>query len=149
MFRVFFTKLKYLYIKAAEQRRRTTKTSSSSDVVFDRFMTVPTNQQQFLATTHNKSRCILMLCEKFTAANILVKQADNDADVLIIETAIEQSNTTNTTIVVGEDVDLLVLLTARTPIDKIIYFLYAHNEMSRFSVFCANIENVTLHTPCT
>ena len=86
-------------------------------------MTVPTNQQQFLVDTHNKSRFILMLCEKFTAANILVKQADNDADVLIIETAIEQSNTTNTTIVVGEDVDLLVLLTARTPIDTIIYFL--------------------------
>lgn len=64
-----------------------------------------------------------MWSEKFTAANILVKQADNAADVLIIEATIEQSNTTNKTIVVGEDVDLLVLLTARTPIDKIIYFL--------------------------
>ena len=82
-------------------------------------MTVPTNQQQFLANTHNKSSFILMLCEKFTAANILVKQADNDTDVLIIKTAIEQSNTA---IVVGEDVDLLVLLTARTPTDGIIYF---------------------------
>ena len=51
------------------------------------------------------------------------EQADNDADVLIIETAIEQFNATNNSIVVGEDVDLLVLLTARTPIDKIIYFL--------------------------
>jgi hypothetical protein len=30
---------------------------------------------------------------------------------------------TNTTVVVGEGVDLLVLLTARTPIDKVIYFL--------------------------
>ena len=64
-----------------------------------------------------------MLCERFTAANILVKKADNDANVLIIETALEQSNATNNPIVVGEDVDLLVLLTARTPIDKIIYFL--------------------------
>ena len=98
-------------IKAAEQRRRTTKTSSSSDVVFDQFMTVPTNQQQFLANNNNKSGFILMLCAKFTAANILVKQADNDADVLIIETAIEQFNTTNTIIVVGEDVDLLVFST--------------------------------------
>ena len=110
-------------IKAAEQRRRTTKVSSSPNVIFDQFMTVPTNQQQFFSNTHNKSRFIFMLCERFTAANIIVKQADNDADVLIIETAIEQSNATNNSIVVGEDVDLLVLLTARTPIDKIIYFL--------------------------
>lgn len=56
--------------------------------------------------------------DKFTAENILVKQANNDADVLIIETAIEQSHLTNSTIVVGEDVDLLVLLTARTPAEK-------------------------------
>ncbi|GBL79850.1 hypothetical protein AVEN_28917-1 [Araneus ventricosus] len=45
-------------IKGAEQRRRTTKISSSSDVLFDRFITVPTNRQQFLDNTHNKSRFI-------------------------------------------------------------------------------------------
>ena len=43
-------------IKAAEQRRRTSKTSSSSDFIFDQFMKVPANQQQFLANIHNKSR---------------------------------------------------------------------------------------------
>ena len=64
-----------------------------------------------------------MLCEEFTAVGISIKQADNDADVLIIETAIEQFKRPNTTVVVGEDVDLLILLTARTPVDKIIYFL--------------------------
>lgn len=40
-------------------------------------------------------------CDQYT----LVKQANNDANVLIIETAIEQFN--STTIVVGEDLDLL------------------------------------------
>lgn len=85
-----------------------------------------------------------MLKERFTSENIFVKQADNDADVLIIETAIEQFNLTNTTIVVGEDVDLLVLLTARTPTEKIIYFLkpgkaqhqseiYSSKSLSAFS----------------
>lgn len=44
-----------------------------------------------------------MLKEKITAENILVKQVNNDADVMIIEIAIEQFNSTNTTIVVGED----------------------------------------------
>ena len=110
-------------IKAAEQRRRTTKTSSCSDIIFDQFMTVPANQQQFLANIHNISRFISMLSDKLTTENIAVKQAQNHADVLIIETAIEQFNTPNTTVVVGEDVDLLILLTAWTPIDKIIYFL--------------------------
>ncbi|KAI4474185.1 hypothetical protein M0804_014978 [Polistes exclamans] len=66
---------------------------------------------------------LLPNCNKLTAANIAVKQAKNDADVFIIETAIEKFDATNTTIVVGEDVDLLVLLTARTPMDEIIYFL--------------------------
>ena len=41
-------------IKTAQERRRTTKTSSSSDIIFDQFMTVPANQQ-FLANIHNKS----------------------------------------------------------------------------------------------
>lgn len=40
---------------------------------------------------------------------------------MIIETAIEQFNLTNTAIVVGEDIDLLVLLTA--PTKKTIFFL--------------------------
>lgn len=107
---------------STSRRRRTTTTSSSSDILFDQFMTVPTSQQNFLANTH-KSRFISMLKERFTIENIFVKQADNDADVLIIETAIEQFNLKNTTIVVGEDVDLLVLLTAQTPTEKKFYFL--------------------------
>ncbi|GBN26257.1 hypothetical protein AVEN_88687-1 [Araneus ventricosus] len=64
-------------------------------------MIVPTNQQQFLANTHNKSRFISMLSEKLKAADIFVKQANIDADVLIVETALEKFNT-NTTIVVGK-----------------------------------------------
>ena len=49
-------------IKAAEQRCRTTKTSS--DIIFDQFMEVPANQQQFLANIHNKSSFISMLSDK-------------------------------------------------------------------------------------
>lgn len=51
-----------------------------------------------------------------------MKHANIDADVLIIETALEQFNT-NKTIVIGEDVDLLIILIARTPTDRMIYFL--------------------------
>uniref|UniRef100_A0A6P7GNU0 Uncharacterized protein LOC114344950 n=1 Tax=Diabrotica virgifera virgifera TaxID=50390 RepID=A0A6P7GNU0_DIAVI len=76
-----------------------------------------------------------MLTDKLTAANIEVKQAKNDADVLIIETAIEKFKATNTTIVVGEGVDLLVLITARTPVDKVIYFLKPGRAQQRTEVY--------------
>ena len=68
-------------------------------------MTVPAKQQQFLANIYNKSRFISMLNDKLITENIADKQAQNDADVLIIETAIEQFNATNTIVVVAEDVD--------------------------------------------
>ncbi|KAK4885772.1 hypothetical protein RN001_002043 [Aquatica leii] len=122
-------------IKAAEQRRRTTKTTSSSDIIFDEFMKVPANQQQFFANIKNKSRFISMLSDKLTIENIAVKQAQNDADVLIIETAIEKFIATNTTIVVGEDVDLLVLLTAKTPSHTIIYFLKPGKAQQRSEIY--------------
>jgi len=57
-------------------------------IIFDQFMTVPANQQQFFANIHNKSRFISMLNDKLITENIAVKQAQYDADVLIIETAI-------------------------------------------------------------
>lgn len=41
-----------------------------------------------------------------------MKQTQNDAVVLVIETAIEKYNRSSATIVVGEEVDLLVLITA-------------------------------------
>lgn len=87
------------------------------------------HQQQFLGNFHNKSRLISKICEKFAAANILVKQAHNDADVLSIETAIQQFSSTNITIVVGEDGYLLITLIVRTPCDKISVFFKSGNSM--------------------
>ena len=91
-----------------------------------------------------------MLKKKITSENVSVKQADNDADVLIVETAIEQFNSTNSTILIGEDVDLLVLLSKL----KIIYFLkpgkaqqeskiYSFKSLSAFSK-CQN-HSLFLH----
>ncbi|KAK9872159.1 hypothetical protein WA026_016213 [Henosepilachna vigintioctopunctata] len=68
-------------------------------------MTVPTNQKNFFANINNEYRFISMLSDKLTAGNITVKQGQDDADILIIETAREKFNGTNTTIVVSEDVD--------------------------------------------
>lgn len=64
-------------------------------------MTVPTNQKQFLANTHNKTLFISMLYDKLNSGGISVKQADNDAGFLIVKTATEESST-STTILVWE-----------------------------------------------
>lgn len=84
-------------------------------------MVATVSQDNLLSNNKNKSRLISMLTEKFEANSFIVKHQD-DADVLIIETAIEESYK-NTTVVIGEDVDLLVILTARTPIDIEIFLL--------------------------
>lgn len=51
--------------------------------------------------------------QKLENVNIISKQAQDDANVLIIETAIEETCTKKTSIT-GEDVDLLFILIAWT-----------------------------------
>lgn len=55
-----------------------------------------------------------MLAEKLKTVNITSKQATDDADVLIINTAIALSEQQNTVVIIGEDIDLLVILIGRT-----------------------------------
>lgn len=64
-------------------------------------------------------------------ANINLKQAHNFADVLIIETV------TVTSIVVGEDVDVVVL-NARTPTDNVIYFLKPGEANIQTAAICVS-----------
>lgn len=54
-----------------------------------------------------------MLQTKLEAHNYTVKQAVEDADSLIVQTAIELAPSFSSVFVIGEDVDLLVLLTAK------------------------------------
>ncbi|GBP51845.1 hypothetical protein EVAR_88550_1 [Eumeta japonica] len=51
-----------------------------------------------------------MLVEKLKPVNITTKQAKDDAGVLIIETAIALSEHQKTAVIIGEDIDLLVIL---------------------------------------
>lgn len=85
-------------------------------------MKVPISQEKFLSNLSNKNRFISTLMQKLENVNIVSKQAQDDADVLIIKTAIEEAYTRKT-IIVGEDVDLLVILIARTPSQKQLFFL--------------------------
>lgn len=70
----------------------------------------------FLSKNNNKIRLIELLIDKFRQHNCNVIQAETDADYLIATTAINIANKkkSETVIVMGEDVDLLVLLVALT-----------------------------------
>ena len=121
----------------------------STDVLFDASMNVLIKQDKFLSNEKNKSRFISMLAQKLEAANISVKQAQDDADVLIIKTALEHYHTNIKTIVVGEDVDLLILLIARTSPDQEIYYLKPGKGKAETKIYSSksfdNFENNKNH----
>lgn len=109
--------------KYAERQRRS-RTLQTTDIIFDPNTKVCISQEKFLSNEHNKSRFISQLSRKLDENGISVKQAPDDADLLIIQTAIRESlNSESTIAVVGEDVDLLILLTALTPESRNITFL--------------------------
>lgn len=95
-------------IKAMEQFRRPESFSGSFEVFFNETIKVPICQERFLSNRSNKNRFISTLMQKLENMNIISKQGQDDADVLIIETAIEKVYTRKT-IIVGEDVDVLVI----------------------------------------
>ena len=73
------------------------------------------SKERFLSSEQNKRRLISCLIEKLQAKQICVKQAVEDADTLIVNSALEKAQNCGCVVIVGEDTDLLVLLTALTP----------------------------------
>jgi len=63
----------------------------------------------FLSNERNKHKFIQALSAKMEKSNIKVDHATGDADLLIVKTAVHQAKST-TTVLVGDDTDLLVLL---------------------------------------
>lgn len=109
-------------IKSAERFRRM-KNCPTAEIAFDETMKTTTSQAKFLANESNKSRLISMLCNRFKNEGIVVKQALEDADTLIINTALDMSNKFGSVVIVGEDIDLLVILTGLCKSENNIYFL--------------------------
>ena len=72
-------------------------------------MKVAMRKEHFLANRSNKQQLIVMLRQKLAKCGCTTLQADGDADVLIVKTAVETSENKNTTLV-GDDTDILVLL---------------------------------------
>lgn len=71
---------------------------------------IPYLQEKFLSNDSNKNKLIKILMEELGKFGFTCKQAVEDADTLIIMTAISIAAEDKTIIVVGQDIDLLVLL---------------------------------------
>ena len=78
-------------------------------VVFDGYDTNSSIQQKFLSNENNKIRFFKHLTEYLTRANILVKQAVDDADFLIVSTDLD-TYSYKIPVIIANDTDILVLL---------------------------------------
>ena len=80
-----------------------------TDVQFTETMILQGKKKSFLANNSNKQQLIFLLSEKLEASGMKTLHAKCDADLLIVKTAVRYAST-GTTILVGDDTDLLVLL---------------------------------------
>ena len=86
-------------------------------------MVITTKKDVFLSNDSNKQRFLHLLGLKLESVGCDVYHANADADVLIVMKAVESARS-DTTIVVGEDTDLLILLCFYGELDsKPLYFI--------------------------
>lgn len=107
--------------KQEEQNRRAAK-HSSSDISFDSNTRCMTAKEDFLGNKRNKKRLILLVAEELTSVGIITIIAEDDADISIVMTSIEELKTRKSVVVYGTDTDLLMLLVAIAPENQTIYF---------------------------
>ena len=110
-------------LKDVERTRRGSKIHSIQ-VDVEEQKKVKLQQANFLSSRINKHNFVCKLTEKLNEKNIPTIVAEEDADGLIVHTAIDTWKKENiSTIIVGTDVDLLILLTQFTQMDDKVYLL--------------------------
>ena len=110
---------------------RRSKGILSPEVDFTAQMPCKLKKDAFLANTRNKQMFINLLAAKLVEHGCIVRHASEDADRLIVMTAIEFSGASDV-IVVGEDTDLLVLLCYfAEPNTKRLFFMSDRTQNSK------------------
>ncbi|GBN93293.1 hypothetical protein AVEN_122342-1 [Araneus ventricosus] len=82
-----------------------------------------------------------MLCVEFQNEGFVVKQAEEDADYLIIKSALEIKKRSQCVVVVGEDIDLLVTIAASINSENI-FFLKPRRGKTEDALYCAATLNI-------
>jgi hypothetical protein len=104
-------------------------------------MGVLTTQEKLLSNTDNKIRLIRMLTKKFLTSGIIVHQAEDDAGLLIVNTAIRNTDDNIQVVVIGEDIVLLILLlTLSLPKNTIIFEKPGRGKIETRSYAVRNVQ---------
>ncbi|GBN35230.1 hypothetical protein AVEN_75858-1 [Araneus ventricosus] len=98
-------------------------------------------QDDFLSNYKIKQRLINMLRVKFQKEGCVVKQAEEDADYLIIKSALQIEKRSQYVVVVGEDIDLLVIMAASINSENI-FFLKPGKGKAENALYCAATLNI-------
>ncbi|GBL77671.1 hypothetical protein AVEN_152898-1 [Araneus ventricosus] len=128
--------------KSVERIRRTKK-HISGNVMLDESISATMSQEIFLSNYKNKQRLVNMLYVKFQKG-FVVRQAEVDADYLIIKSALEIEKGSQCVVVVGEDIDLLVIKAASTNSENI-FFLKPGRGKAEDVLYCATTLNIAPH----
>ena len=73
-------------------------------------MTAHGAQQDFLTNEHNKNQLIVLLMEALESDGHCVKQAEDDADTLIVSSALDLAVNICPVVVVADDIDVFVMM---------------------------------------
>ena len=101
---------------------RRTNGKVRQEVKFSESMKLTKTCKEFLLNCNNKQRFLQNLTSSLNNSSLKAIQAEGDADVLIIQTALQRSETMPTVLIV-EDTDLLILLIAHAESKHNIFFM--------------------------
>lgn len=99
--------------KIEEQKRRSAG-KSCADLNVEIHLPTVTGKDEFLCNSENKAQLIDLLTQKLRVNQMVVHQAEADADTLIAETAISLSSNKPSVTVIATDTDILTILIARS-----------------------------------
>ena len=118
-----------IFVGYPENKEKSTKTEERQrrqshfcmTINFELHMQATVSQENFFSNENNKKRFITKLIAKLQAAGYRTKQAYEDADLLIVQTAIDVTTEEKPAVIIAEDVDILVILSQLFPNDKKVY----------------------------
>lgn len=115
------------------------KTTTSTKVLFEPHIRATIKQSEFLSNDTNKLRMVNYLMKKLSDENIQTFQAENTSKYLICKLAVSAAkNCSKNVVVVGEELDLLVLLIDQTVTENV--FMLRPGKKSDQTSYVASIQ---------
>ena len=121
--------------------KRRTGGRTGATVTFDEHMILTMKKEEFLANNNNKQNFINMLSDHLQKKNCETFHSQGDADLLIVQKAVESCKSRNT-VLVGDDTDLLILLIYHANIESNDLFFKPEAKKSTKNPRVWNIKTV-------